>query len=188
MGFRLITLVFFLLPLWAFAQSAESTFHMASNHYIHNKMGEAKKTLDDGLKKFPNDPKLNALRQKIKEEEKQNDQNQDQQNKDQKDQQQKDNEKKDDKQQGQEKKEGDEGEEQQKKEKEKKETEESAEEEEKKKQQKKDLQNFDPAKIPNMTPEKALMILEAMKNQEKQYLQQNKRKATKSRDRSKPDW
>ena len=39
-----------------------------------------------------------------------------------------------------------------------------------------------------MTKEKANMILEAMKNQEKQYLQQNKRKATKPKDRNKPDW
>jgi Ca-activated chloride channel homolog len=39
-----------------------------------------------------------------------------------------------------------------------------------------------------MSEEKAQMILEAMKNQEIQYLQQNKRKATKPEDRSKPDW
>ncbi|MFZ5973641.1 MAG: hypothetical protein ACOYXA_18830, partial [Bacteroidota bacterium] len=40
----------------------------------------------------------------------------------------------------------------------------------------------------NMTEEKARMILEAMKNQEVQYLQQNKRKATKPKDKNKPDW
>jgi hypothetical protein len=39
-----------------------------------------------------------------------------------------------------------------------------------------------------MSEEKAKMILEAMKNQEIQYLQQNKRKATKPRDTGKPDW
>ena len=39
-----------------------------------------------------------------------------------------------------------------------------------------------------MSEEKAKMILEAMKNQEIQYLQQNKRKATKQRDKTKPDW
>ena len=32
------------------------------------------------------------------------------------------------------------------------------------------------------------MILEAMKNQEIQYLQQNKRKSSKPKDRGKPDW
>ncbi|WP_323757169.1 hypothetical protein [Roseivirga sp.] len=40
----------------------------------------------------------------------------------------------------------------------------------------------------NMSPEKAQMILEAMKNNEVQYVQQNKRKATKKKDSSKPDW
>lgn len=39
-----------------------------------------------------------------------------------------------------------------------------------------------------MSPEKAAMILEAMKNQEKQYLQQLKRKPVKGRDKGKPDW
>ncbi len=39
-----------------------------------------------------------------------------------------------------------------------------------------------------MSEDKARMVLEAMKNQEVQYLQQNKRKATKPRSRGKPDW
>jgi len=39
-----------------------------------------------------------------------------------------------------------------------------------------------------MSEDKAKMILEAMKNQEVQYLQQNKRKATKPRESGKPDW
>ena len=39
-----------------------------------------------------------------------------------------------------------------------------------------------------ISEEKAKMILEAMKNQEVQYLQQNKRKATKPKDKGKPDW
>jgi Ca-activated chloride channel family protein len=40
----------------------------------------------------------------------------------------------------------------------------------------------------NISPEKAQMILEALKNNEIQYVQQNKRKATKKKDSSKPDW
>jgi hypothetical protein len=39
-----------------------------------------------------------------------------------------------------------------------------------------------------MSEEKAKMLLEAMKNQEIQYLQQNKRKPTKPKDKGKPDW
>ena len=40
----------------------------------------------------------------------------------------------------------------------------------------------------NISPEKAQMILEAMKNSEVQYVQQNMRKATKKKDSTKPDW
>jgi Ca-activated chloride channel family protein len=40
----------------------------------------------------------------------------------------------------------------------------------------------------NISEETARMIMEAMKNNEVQYLQQNQRKPTQSRDKSKPDW
>ena len=40
----------------------------------------------------------------------------------------------------------------------------------------------------NITEEKARMILEAMRNNEMQYIQQNRRKPQNPRDRTKPDW
>lgn len=40
----------------------------------------------------------------------------------------------------------------------------------------------------NLTEEKARMILEALKNSEVQYIQQNRRKPTKRQDSGKPDW
>ena len=40
----------------------------------------------------------------------------------------------------------------------------------------------------NMSEEKARMILEAMRNNELQYIQQNRRKAKNPTDRNKPDW
>jgi Ca-activated chloride channel family protein len=40
----------------------------------------------------------------------------------------------------------------------------------------------------NLSPEKARMILDAMKNNEVQYLQQNKRKGKKKKEDDKPDW
>ena len=40
----------------------------------------------------------------------------------------------------------------------------------------------------NISPEKAEMILEAMRNGEIQYIQQQKRKATEKKDKGKPDW
>lgn len=69
---------------------------------------------------------------------------------------------------------------------------------EQEKQQQEQEENKDKQDIPpsvsdklkemEMSEEKAKMILEAMKNQEIQYLQQNKRKATKPKDKTKPDW
>jgi Ca-activated chloride channel homolog len=40
----------------------------------------------------------------------------------------------------------------------------------------------------NMTEEKARMILEAMRNSEIQYIQQQQRKPTKKPESGKPDW
>jgi tetratricopeptide (TPR) repeat protein len=108
-----------------------------------------------------------------KDEQKKDQQNKDQQNKDKKDQQQKDQEQKD-----KEKKEKEQQEKKQQKDKDKKDD-------------KKDDQNTpmsDKMKDMKISEEKAKMILEAMKNQEVQYLQQNKRKASKPKDKGKPDW
>lgn len=46
----------------------------------------------------------------------------------------------------------------------------------------------DKLKEMNISEEKARMILEAMRNNEMQYIQQNRRKPQKPRDRTKPDW
>lgn len=147
------------------------------------------------------------LKKKLEEKKKQEQQKQDQ-NKDQnKDQESKDQEKKDqqDKQKEDQKKEQEKSKEEQKKdqqqkdqeqkdsekkEKEKQDQEQNKDQKEDKDQQKKEQQNFDPEKMQQMklSEEKAKMILEAMRNQEKQYLQQNKRKATKPKDKGKPDW
>lgn len=110
----------------------------------------------------------------------------DKENKDQKekqDQEKKDQEKKDQDQQKKDK------EEQEKKDKEKSEEQKEQEKNEENKE-KKDIPPSvaDKLKDMEMSEEKAKMILEAMKNQEIQYLQQNKRKATKPKDKTKPDW
>jgi Ca-activated chloride channel homolog len=132
------------------------------------------------------------LEEKKKQEEQQKqDQNKDQENKDNKDQKQN----KDKKQQEKQNKEQQDKEQQQKdqaqKDKEEKEKKEKEAKEDKEKQEQKEKKdNFNPDKLKDMkvTEEKAKMILEAMKNQEVQYLQQNKRKATKPKDKGKPDW
>ena len=125
-----------------------------------------------------------------KDEQKQDPQNKDQQNKE-KDQQEKDQQNKDE----QNKEEQQKDQQQKDKEKQEQDKKEQQEKEQREEQQKKDAEreempNLDREKLEemNISEEKARMILEAMKNQEKQYLQQQKRKPTQSRDRNKPDW
>jgi len=123
--------------------------------------------------------------------------NKDQQNKDQKEQDKKDQDKKDQDQKNQQDKKDQQQKDQdqksqEQKEQEKKEQEKNA--EQNKEDQKKDNKQKTPPQVAeklkemNISEEKARMILEAMKNQEIQYLQQNKRKATKPKDKGKPDW
>jgi len=137
--------------------------------------------------------------QKKKEQEKNKDKNKDQQQKEQqeKEQKEKEEQQKDDQQKkDQEKKdkESKEKQEQEKKEQEEKEKKEKERNEKDSEKEKKEEQKEMPPSVKeklkemDMSEEKAKMILEAMKNQEIQYLQQNKRKASKQRDKSKPDW
>lgn len=124
----------------------------------------------------------------------------DQKDKDKKDQEKKNQEKKDQEKKDQEKKDQKDKDKDQKDQKseEQKEKEKKEKEQQEKEQQQKDEKNKDKKDLPpsvkdklkdmQMSEEKAKMILEAMKNQEVQYLQQNKRKATKPKDKGKPDW
>lgn len=140
------------------------------------------------------------LKKKIEEKKKQDQQKKDEQNKDKdqekkdqekkeqekKDQEQKDKEKKEQEQKEKEKKEQD----QEKKDQEQKDKEQKEKEEQEKKNEEKKMPPSVKEKLEEMkiSPEKAEMLLEAMRNQEKQYLQQNKRKATKPKEKGKPDW
>lgn len=144
------------------------------------------------------------LKKKIEDQKKEDQKKQDEKNKDKdKDQDKKDQDKKDQEQKDQEKKD------QEQKEKEQKEQEQNDKDKQKQDQEKKDQEQKDKEqkekeeqakkeelppsvkeKLEEMkiSPEKAQMLLEAMRNQEKQYLQQNKRKATKPKEKGKPDW
>ena len=163
-----------------------------------------KKKLDEKKKKEEEQQKKDQQQKDKKDQQ----QNKDQQNKDQqqKDQQQKEQEKKDQQNKDQKSKEQQQKEQQQKEqqEKEQQQKEQQQKEQEKKDQQQKEQQNPEQKqdqekKKPNpelsekleqmkISEQKARMILEAMKNQEIQYLQQNKRKASKPKDKGKPDW
>lgn len=150
------------------------------------------------------------VKKKLEEKKKQDQKKQDQQNKDQdqkkdqdkKEQEKKDQQKKDQEQKDKEKKEQEEKKkeeqgkkdqekkDQDKKDQEKKDQEKKDKEEKEKKDEEKKMPPSVKEKLEQMkiSPEKAEMLLEAMRNQEKQYLQQNKRKATKPKEKGKPDW
>lgn len=198
----ILLIVYFCLAFISvsFSQGAQAYFNTSANHYVQNRREDALRSVQAGIQKYPNDQKLKALAEKLKEEKKKEDQKRNQENKEQ---QQKDQQKKD-----QEKKEQQEKEQKEQKEQQEKQDQQS--EEEKKDQEAKDKKDGEQDQRENkenknektenapqlsqklqqmkMSEEKARMILEAMKNQEIQYLQQNKRKATKPRDSGKPDW
>lgn len=202
-----VLLVFFItcLSLGGFAQDAETAFHQGANSYVKGNLQEATQTVASALQKYPSDPKLNSLMEKLKKEEQENkdeekenkekneeedkekqeekDKNKDQENQEQQEKEgeegeEKPEEKGEEKEKGEEEKEGD------KEEKESGEEKEEGEEGEKEEMKSKN-QRFQEM---NLTEEKAKMILEAMKNNEVQYIQQNKRKVRENTNYGKPDW
>lgn len=146
-----------------------------------------------------------VVKKKLENQQKQNQdqQNQDQDNKDQdnKDQQQQQDQNKDqqgeqDQQKQDQQKQDQEGEKDEQKQQEGKEGEKSEEQKEQQAEgeEKKEDGDKDPQSVKeklekmNISEEKAKMILEALRNNEVQYIQQQKRKPTKAQDSSKPDW
>ena len=89
---KAILLVFFMaVGIVVNAQtSAQSYFNSGAKDFVHSELEKAIATVDNGLKKYPNDENLNQLKEKLVEEKKKEDQKKDQQNKDKKDQQNKD--------------------------------------------------------------------------------------------------
>ncbi len=176
------------------AQSSSDYFNRAANEYIYKNEQIALNTIDVGLSKYPGDKNLQNLKDKINKDKQKQDQKQKQQ---QEDQQKKEEEKQKQDQQDQQKKEEEKQQDQNEKaEKDKKaeqkdqgEESKPEETEEKGKEMDKPPQTrSEKLEDLNLTEEKARMILEAMKNNEIQYIQQNKRNATKKPDSDKPDW
>ncbi len=170
-----------------------------------NKQGKSEEALNHFKQAIKSDPtnedaryNYEILKKKLEEKKRQEQQKQDQKKDQNKDQENKDQEKKEqeEKQKQDQKKEQDKNKEEQQKDQEQKENKQKEKEQEQNKEQKeneKEKKDTPPSvseklQKMEMSEEKAKMILEAMKNQEKQYLQQNKRKATKPKDKGKPDW
>lgn len=172
---------------------------------VKNKQGKFEEALNhfkEAIKANPanEDARYNyeLLKKKLDEQKKQEQQNQDQ-NKDQQkqqEQQKQDQQKKDEKKE-QEKKDQERKDQQNKDNSGKPDEQKDQEQKEQQNEEKQDQQEGEKKDIPpssekleqmKISPEQAAKILEAMKNQEFQYLQQNKRKATKPKDKGKPDW
>ncbi|MFC5623201.1 hypothetical protein [Algoriphagus winogradskyi] len=206
---KLLLLLGFILTLSlssTIAQTSGEYFNRAARSYVKTEKDQALATVNDGLTKYPGDPKLQALKEKLEkdkeEQEKQdqqNQENQDQQNQEEK-QEQKDN-----------SQQGEDGEQQEQKEDGEKTNEDKAKEsqsgdpseqsEDKPGENSNDQKDANLAdkqkameefkeklKAMNLTPEQAAQILESMNAAELRYIQQNKKKATERPKRGIPDW
>lgn len=201
------------LPL---TNSANSGFRSIANQQLgvmNNRLGKFEEALNyfkNALKADPSNEEARynyemvkkKLEEKKKQEEQQNkdkkdnkdqkdDKNKDQKDqKDNKDQKDKKDDKKQDKDQQNKDQKDQKSKEQQEKEQQQKEQQQKEQEQKQNEKDKKDIPPSVSEKLKEMkmSEDKARMVLEAMKNQEVQYLQQNKRKATKPKSKGKPDW
>jgi Ca-activated chloride channel family protein len=170
---------------------------------INNKQGKFEEALNHFKQAIKSDPanedaryNYEMLKKKLEEKKKQEQQKQNQNKEDQKEEQ----EKKEDQQKDDQQKEQDKNKEQQQKDQQQKDQEKKDSEEQKKDQQKQEQEKEEQEQQKEAPPvseklkqmqiseQQAKKLLEAMRIQEVQYLQQNKRKATKPKDRGKPDW
>ena len=191
-----LTIFLLMISTGIFAQSAQEYFNRAANEYIYKGDEIALNTIGAGLSVHPDDRPLTSLKEKIEKEKQEQEQ---QENQEQQDQEQQEEEQKQEEQQEQEPKEQ-EGEEQEQEQGEQEESDDAEEKDQpdQAQQQETEEEGEEMEEPPqsrsekleelNLTEEKARMILEAMKNNEIQYIQQNQRKATKKPDSGKPDW
>jgi len=198
----LLSAIIFTFSLASYAQTAGDFFNKAARSYVKTEKEQALQTVNDGLSKFPGDNKLQALKEKLEQEqgEEQN-QNQEQQNQENQEQQNQEN------QQSQ----GEQGEQQQNQEQGEKTEQDQAKESESGDPQEKSqdpasenandqmdanlaerqkaLEEFkEKLKAMNLTSEQAAQILESMNAAELRYIQQNRKKATQRPKRGIPDW
>jgi Ca-activated chloride channel homolog len=168
------------------------------NYEVVKKKLEDKKKQDQQNKDQKDQDKKDDQKKDQNKDQKKDSKDQEKKDQEKKDQEKKDKEKKDQEKKDQQDKNKDKKDQKSKEQQEKEQKEKEQKEKQEKEQQEKDDKNKDKKDIPNsvkeklkemqMSPEKAQMILDAMKGQEQQYLQQNKRKATKPKEKGKPDW
>ena len=192
-----LTFIFILfIEFGLFAQNPADYFNRAANEYIYENDQVAIGTIDAGLASYPGDKNLNALKEKIEKDKQEQEQKQQQEQKNQEEQENKEQEQQQNKDQEKEQEQKDQQDQEQQSEED--ENAEQKNQEQQAKPEETDEEGQEMEQPPqsrsekleelNLSEEKARMILEAMKNNEIQYIQQNQRKATKKPDSNKPDW
>jgi superfamily II DNA/RNA helicase len=171
---RLLLIINLLLaPAGAFAQTnADDYFHRGAQYYIFGEKTNAVRAIVNGLRVYPQDPKLNAVAQLLK---RKDPEDQNQQKKNQQNQNQKQDQDQDQKQQGQNSKQKNKDEEQAKQDQEKKEGDKDKDKEQQQAQanstdqRDKNPENVEEASLTetNMSPEEARQLLEAQQDNEK---------------------
>lgn len=191
-------MLFCTLCLSAVGQQASGPnliFNSAANHYIAGQQQQALQTVEKGLRQYPTDRKLQSLHQKLQQQQQQQNNEQEQNDKQENNQQSEEQQKsaageqsdEDLNQQGEKKEQAGEGEKQDKKEQQRESEDGEGEEQE---AQARDPQGEVDKRLQemNISPEKAKMMLEAMKSNEIQYLQQKQRQPARRQKSDKPDW
>ena len=195
---RLIFILLLFIESGLFAQNPADYFNRAANEYIYQNEQIALNTLDAGLTIYPNDTNLTNLKEKIEKDKQKKEQEQQQQQEQQNEEDQQNKEQEQQQNQEQEKEEEQQNQQDQEQQSEEDENAEQKDQSQQAQPEETDEEGQEMDQPPqsrsekleelNLTEEKARMILEAMKNNEIQYIQQNKRKATKKPDSNKPDW
>lgn len=185
------------------AQVVGDYFNKAARSYVKTERDQALATVNEGLSKFPNDAKLQALKEKLEQEkedeeqEKQDQENQDQQQQDQ-EQQDQDSEGEQSEQEQQQQKDGEQTDEDKADESQDGEPENESDEQPENANDQMDanladknkaMEEFkEKLKAMNLTPEQAAQILENMNAAELRYIQQNKKRPTERPKKGIPDW
>lgn len=173
-------LIFCGISLAANGQSADTYFHSGAQAFINADLQQAIQQVQAGLQQFPNNPKLNALMEKLKEEQQrqqqqqQNQQQQDQQNQQQQDQQEQQQQDQQDKQDQQEEQDQQEQDQQQGKQ-----------DQDEKNAEEMNPENMDMQQI---SKEEAEKILQALAQKEKELLKEFKKKKTDGSAKHEKDW
>lgn len=205
----IIAAVFAFCLAWTLPALGQSSpklaFNQAANLFIEGQNEQALRNVNNALKQHPNDQQLKALKEKLEQQQEQEQQQQQQQDQQQQEQNREENQEESDKQNGEnqpqdsQQQEGEEGEPNEQESEQPQEGDESQQQEEQQaedgdgdeegeEQQGQELDTEKRLEEMNISPEKARMILEAMKSNEVQYLQQKKRKQTSRPDSDRPDW